>query len=177
MCIILGQLMNSFPDVQFQTSDEADILMCRIIRSWADSLMCRNIRSWADSLLDRCHQRNWHLAAQQKRLLRPGTIYRLCKLSDTGGRRLRKLPPFANDPASPFSAAERQSCCCPIEMPQPDLPTLPHSDIDLILSRRFGREPVNYFSGTYQPTQTAARSSPIIFRRFSIKSAVFPTQQ
>ena len=64
MCTILGQLMNSFPDVQFRTSNEADILMCRIIHSWADSLMCRNIRSWADSLLNCCHQRNWHLAAQ-----------------------------------------------------------------------------------------------------------------
>ncbi len=31
-----GQLMDSFPDVQFRTGDEADSLMCRIIRSSAD---------------------------------------------------------------------------------------------------------------------------------------------
>ena len=36
MCTILGQLMNRSPDVQFRTGDEADSLMCCVIRSSAD---------------------------------------------------------------------------------------------------------------------------------------------
>jgi NAD+ diphosphatase len=34
-------------------------------------------------------------------------------------------------------------------LPQPELPEPAHPDIDSMLSRRFGKEVANYFSGVY----------------------------
>ena len=35
-------------------------------------------------------------------------------------------------------------------LPQPELPEPAHPDVDSMLSRKFGKEIANYFSGTFQ---------------------------
>ncbi len=40
-------------------------------------------------------------------------------------------------------------------MPQPELPEPAHPNVDSMLSRKFGKEIVNYFSGIYLPLYLA----------------------
>jgi NAD+ diphosphatase len=42
---------------------------------------------------------------------------------------------------------------------QPDLPEPAHPDVDSMLSRKFGKEVANYFSGTASRIQTLYRRS------------------
>lgn len=40
-------------------------------------------------------------------------------------------------------------------MPQPELPEPAHVEVDSMLSRKFGKEVANYFSGSFSPQRRA----------------------
>ena len=47
-------------------------------------------------------------------------------------------------------------------MPQPELPEPAHAEVDSMLSRKFGKEVANYFSGSLSsPVPSKPESSPV----------------